>query len=796
MKFIKRTLKVILVVIVLLGGSLFFFIQHLKPDYSGVKELAQLKEEVTVHYDSFGIPHIYGANEEDAYRTLGFVHAQDRLWQMELLRRIASGRLSELFGELTLDNDRFFLSIGIHRQTERILSQIDKDKPYFKLAQAYIDGVNSFIDQGPTPIEYYLLGVDKKHFTMEDMYNTIGYMAFSFVMAQKTDPVVSYIQETYGSEYVKDLFLDYPKEAAHIQNFEEPEDYLAISNFMNTLFNRVNLPVFNGSNSWVISGDKTKNHQVLFANDPHIGYSQPAVWYEAHISTPTYERYGYHIAGVPFPLLSHNKEYATGLTMFENDDADFYKEVLNPDNALEYKTEQGWEPLKSREETIAVKGKDPITFTVYETQHGPILNDVVPSIKSNSPVSLYWMYTAIDRNIIETTYHFNTAKNIDDFAAYLPSLHAPGLNVMYGDAKGNVAWWASAQLYERLDENHPKMIKEGVYDKEAHLKMLPFSQNPKAINPDWGFVYSANNASKTMDGNAIPGYYAPENRGRRIVELLTPKNDWSFEDIKRMIVDDTSSVLPEQIAAISKSVDRSKLSSEMEVVLEQLEEWKGNYDKTDSNPSLFHRWEYEFLKATFEDEIGKETTMNFINSHLSKKLVTPLMKKEYSVWFDKLNTSEIETKTDIATQSFIAAYQSLVTDYGLSSENWEWGKLHQIESPHALGKVAALRSFFNVGPFPISGAREVINAVNFQYTGESYFPVNSGPSTRRVIDFSDVDHAVSVLPTGESGNPFSKHYDDQAALYVNGEFRPMLLNKEEILKNTEGTLIFKSKDLN
>ncbi len=791
MNFLKRTLKVIAAILVVFFVALFLFVQNLKPDYEGEKTLPNLSDSVQVYYDSYGIPHIYGSNELDAFKALGYVHAQDRLWQMELLRRIASGRLSEVFGDVTIDNDKFFLSVGIHKQTKRLVSKIDKNESYYKLMKAYLDGVNSFIDQGSTPIEYHLLGIDKEPFTVEDVYNTIGYMAFSFVMAQKTDPIVSHIQSKYGSEYVQDLFLNYPEVAEHIKNYTpELEDYTAISNHINKIFKEIDVPVFNGSNSWVLAGSKTKSKKVLFANDPHIAYSQPAVWYEAHVVTPNYERYGYHLGGVPFPMLSHNRDYATGLTMFENDDTDFYQEELNPDNPLEYKTDQGWKELISREETIKVKGAEPITFKVYETHHGPIVNQVIPSIESKKPVSMFWLYTAMDKNIINTVYKFNNAKNIDEFAENLVDLHAPGLNVMYGDSSGNIGWWASAQLYERLDANHPKSIKEGVFDKDKHLKMLPFSQNPKAINPDWGFVYSANNASKTIDGHNIPGYYAPENRGRRVVELLTPKNDWDIDDFKEMIVDDTSSVLPEQIDALLPSVDKSKLSEKMIVALDNLDLWEGNYDLTNHNPSLFHRWEYEFLKMTFEDEIGKETTMNFINSHLSKKLVAPLMKKESSVWFNNIKTAETEDKSYIVTQSFIKAYESLVVDYGENTSNWSWGKLHQIESPHALGKAASLRSFFNVGPFPISGAREVINAVNFRYTGESYFPVNGGPSTRRIIDFSDVEHSISVLPTGQSGNPFSKHYDDQAALYVEGKFRPMLLNKEEIIKDSEGILLF------
>jgi penicillin amidase len=207
-------------------------------------------------------------------------------------------------------------------------------------------------------------------------------------------------------------------------------------------------------------------------------------------------------------------------------------------------------------------------------------------------------------------------------------------------------------------------------------------------------------------------------------------------------------------------------------------------------PSVYHRWEYEVLRFCFEDELGVETTQNLLNTHLSKKFTAPLISKNNSVWFDRVDTAAKEEKSDVMTISFINAYESLIADYGKNSKSWNWGNLHQLEHPHSFGKIALLRPLFNVGPNPIAGAREVINAVNFKYSRtSSNFNANAGPSTRRIIDFSDVEHSISILPTGQSGNPFSDHYDDQVELYNSGKFRPMLLNKEEILKDSKNKLI-------
>lgn len=791
MKLLKSLVKVLATLIVLFLIALFFISRQYRPTYEGELDLG-LNKSAEVYFDSYGIPHIYADTNEDAYKTLGYVHAQDRLWQMELLRRIAPGKLSEVFGEKTLADDKFFRTIGISQQSKRLVDLMEDQMESTKLLNAYIEGVNSFIDTGFTPVEYTILGLEKQHFNQEDIYNIIGYMAFSFAAAQKTDPLVTYIQTKLGNEYLTDLMLDYDPDAVFIENEDErfTESSIAYSSHISNLLDHLPIPTFDGSNSWVVNKDKTQSGKVILANDPHIGYAQPAVWFEAHLSTPTYERYGYHLGGVPFPLLSHNRSYAFGLTMFENDDIDFYQEHTNADNPSQYKTDQGWEVYQTREETIVVADADPVQLTVRETHHGPIVNDVVPGLEAKDPISMYWIYTQIDKNLVETIYKMNNANSMEDFESRLPDLHAPGLNVMYGDADGNIAWWATAQLYKRLDNNHSKMIKQGVFDKDKHLEMTPFENNPHAVNPSSGYVYSANNAARWTDGTLVPGYYAPENRAKRIVNLLDAKDNWNRESISEMIVDDTSAVLPATLAHMIASLDKSALNQEQLELVEELAQWKGDYPVDSYMPSVYHRWEYEVLRFCFEDELGVETTQNLLNTHLSKKFTAPLISKNNSVWFDRVDTAAKEEKSDVMTISFINAYESLIADYGKNSKSWNWGNLHQLEHPHSFGKIALLRPLFNVGPNPIAGAREVINAVNFKYSRtSSNFNANAGPSTRRIIDFSDVEHSISILPTGQSGNPFSDHYDDQVELYNSGKFRPMLLNKEEILKDSKNKLI-------
>tara|TARA_R110000868_G_scaffold32697_5_gene119089 strand:+ start:699 stop:3092 length:2394 start_codon:yes stop_codon:yes gene_type:complete len=797
MNLLKKIGAILLVIITLLIIIVGVIAYTLKPDYSGEKELANLQQEVKVYYDDYGIPHIYGENEKDAFRTLGYVHAQDRLWQMELLRRIASGGLSEVFGADLIGTDKFFLSLGIADASKLTAASVAENDEGVVLAKAYLDGINQFITEGPTPIEFHLTGIEKKAFVLEDVYNTIGYMAFSFAMAHKTDPLLTTINSKLGPNYLKDLHVGSTVDTEWIKNYN-PISSDSIQNNLTAAVNKalgvLDIPLFEGSNSWVIAPDKTKNGKVIFANDPHIGFAQPSVWYEAHMETPTYSKYGYHIAGIPFPLLGHNRKLAYGITMFENDDVDFYFEQNNPDNENQYLTEGGYVDYEIVNKSIKVKDSSEVQFSYKKSIHGPILNGIADQVKGDRPIAMSWVYTQMENKVIDAIYGLSHSNNLKEFKIALPKIHAPGLNIMYGDEEGNVAWFATAQLYQIPDSVNTKMVFEVGEGLPLEKDLLDFKENPQAINPPSNFVYSANNQPDSIAGILYPGYYLPENRGKRIVELLVPKNDWDITSASEMITDVISSVEPEIITNLAKLLDVSLLSENGLMAIDSLKMWRGDYELSSIEATIYNRWIYYFLENTFEDELGDELFNQFLSTHFMKRLIAPLSKDEDSVWWDDVSTTDVnESMVDIVNISFMEAVASLEKDFGNNLDYWRWERVHTIEHGHPIGQIAALRSFFNVGPYPVHGTREVINNLAFSYDDTGYYKTTSGPSTRRIIDFSDVENSISILPTGQSGNPFSEHYRDQAEMYVNGEFRKMMMNKEEIQKSKE-ILTFKPKD--
>ena len=782
MKNLKKFLKVSGILLILLVIVVFIYANSLKPTYEGKISIKNLFQEVAVHFDEFGVPHINAKNQEDAYVALGYLHAQERLWQMELIRRIAPGRLSEIFGKDLLQTDVFFSGLGIEEAAQKAIANLDKNSEAYLLTQKYLDGINQYIDEGSTPIEFTLVGIQKEKYTIKDVYNVFGYMAFSFAVAHKTDPLLTEIKEKLGGPYLNELLTSY-NENLTINHSEVQPIKANLSSAVHDIMKTLPVSTFIGSNSWVIGAEKTKNGKVIFANDPHIGFSQPSVWYQNHIKTPQFEIYGFNIALMPFPLLGHNKKMAYGLTMLANDDLNFYVEENNPKNTFEYKTKNGFEKYELRTKTIKIKDAADTTFTVKVSKHGPIMNGLVTHIKDEKPVAMYWLYTQLENKTLDVAYGMSHSKSLSEFKKAAEKIHAPGLNVMYGDAEDNIAWFASAKLYQLREGLSSKMYLNGASGEDEILEILPFDENPQAVNPSNHYVYSANNQPDSVRRKLYPGYYQPQDRAKRIVNLLEIKNDFTKEYVAKMLNDVTSATVSEISKDLLKNVLKSSLSTSQKKAVALLQNWDGNYLKESVAPTIYNRFLFEFITATYKDELGDGFEL-FLNSQLQDQVLPTQINNESSVWWDDISTkNKKETREEIIQSSFIKAFSFLENQLGTNVDSWKWERVISVEHEHPIGKAGGLlRKIFNVGPFQTVGGNEVINNQIFSLNETGIYKIKAGPSTRRVIDFSDVENSLSILPTGQSGNIFSKHYKDQAEKYLNGAFIRMTLNPEEIKK--------------
>jgi penicillin amidase len=791
MKIIKKTFTLAIVIIFLIFVAGWLYSKTLHPNYNGEIEIKNTFEDVTIHFDDLGVPHINAKNQRDAYVALGYVHAQDRLWQMELIRRIAAGRLSEIFGEELIKTDKLFSGLGIEEASIKTIRDLNKNAPSYRMAIAYLDGINQYIENGKTPIEFMLVGVEKESYTLKDIYNVFGYMAFSFAVAHKTDPMLNEIKEKLGPLYFNELIGAENKNLTLIKSETNQEITGAFSQAMHSLMDVLPISPFIGSNSWVIGADKTKNGKVIFANDPHIGHSQPSVWYQAHIKTPDYEMYGFHLALIPFPLLGHNRDYAYGLTMFENDDIDFYVEENNPENKNQYKFKEHYFDYNLVEKQLKVKDAKDSIYIIKVTKHGPLMNGIIEHLEVEKPIAMQWTYTKVDNQILEVAYEISHAKNLKAFKKGASKLHAPGLNMMYGDAKNNIAWFASGKLYKYRDSLYTKTFLNGASGNDEIAAYLDFEENPQAINPESNYVYSANNQPDSVANMLYPGYYLFEDRARRIVDLVAPKNDWTTQDVAKMLLDVRSPSAPVVAKNLTKYLNKSSYSPSEKTAIYLLENWEGNFDKNEVAPVIYNRFIYEFQKNTFADEMGT-AFYQFVNTPLIEKVLPVQVKREQSIWWDNVFTKDkIETKQEIVVLSFKKAFSFLENQLGANVEGWKWERVISVEHKHALGEVAVLRKYFNVGPFVTAGGDQVINNQIYDIDSTGYYKVIAGPSTRRIVDFSDIENSLAILPTGQSGRVFSKHYKDQALKYLNGDFVKMKLNSKEIAQS-KNVLVLKA----
>ena len=758
------------------------------PTYSGEIEMTGLSAETEVYFDDFGVPHIYAANAKDAYMALGYVHAQDRLFQMEMMRRVGTGTLSELLGEDLLETDKFFRTLGIPKHSEWSTEEWNKsgNSEWKSATEAYTKGVNHFIQNGKLPVEYTLLGAKPREFTINDAHAIIGYMSFTFAMAMKTDPLVTKMARTLGPDYMKVLSVHTLPEHHFIPNhYPDRDEYsgeMLFQNSLSGLLEKLPVPLLEGSNSWVIAPNRTASGKVLFLNDTHIGFSQPSVWYEAHLEYPGFSFYGNHLAGYPFGLVGHTRHHSIGLTMFENDDQDFFEEKLNPDNPNETVYGNEFRPMTIRTESIPVKGKEAVNFEIKESIHGPIMNEVIPEIGrlTDNPVASWWVYVLEPTKALEAAFKMGRAKSMKETEDAIRLIHAPGLSVMYGDNSGNIAWWATAKLPIRPEHVNSKLFLDGSNPSDEPLGWMPFEENPMSINPPSGFVASANNQPDTLsNGTLYPGYYYPGDRWNRIAKTVTSRDDWTQENIKALQLETINENHPLNALSMIEAVDKETFRG-FEGAIEKLENWSGNHELESIAPTLYYKWLYHTLHGMMADELGEDDFNNFLATFLYVRSTPNLIRTENSPWWDNIDTEEKESRKSIIEAALKKSLEDLSEQFGKNPEKWIWEKAVVLEHPHPLGAKKPLDKIFNIKAPAVPANEESVNKLAFRLNPDGIYKVTVGPAMRIILDFADVEASESVLPTGQSGNYFSPWYSDQTEMYATGQYRPQLMNEAVI----------------
>ena len=772
MKKTKIFLYVIAGIFLVIGVSLYLFIQTSATDYNFNISSSEIGNDVRIVFDDMAVPHIYAESESDAMYALGYVHASERLWQMDLLRRAGGGELSELLGPDMVENDRYLRTLGIRKAARK--DAVDFENTTSILAKsaalAYLAGLNKFIGEGNYPVEYKILGASPKAFKIEDMYKTAGFMAYSFAIHIKTEPIVDWIKTNFDSTYIAYVAFGV-KGFTKIPTQNSSVDLTAFSDLANRLDENLPVTQFMGSNAWVISGSKTKSGEVVFSNDTHMKYASPSVWYEAHISSPELEYYGNHIAGVPFPPIGHTRERAWGITMFVNDDVDLYKETVQGDR---YLYDGKMVDLEITKEVIHVAGGEDVEFEVRSTLHGPLISD---------SVSLWWTYMQYPDNLIqEAFYGLSRAESLEDVQHAASLVHSPGLNIMHGDIDGNIAWWAAAKLPIRSATADSKSIQDGSLAENDILGWYDFSKNPQTINPDRGFVFSTNNSPEAVDGVHYPGYYyAGNTRAASIINALSSdKDDWTVEDSQALQLSTHSIVYESNCKMMCEYALGNNFDGVYAEYFDKMKDWRGTHEKEEVEPTIYYRWMHAVIKNIFKDDLGEEKYLTFRGTIVCENTFPLILEHSDSPWWDDQTTDAVESASQIVRRSFRIAIDEMIEDRGADPSTWKYGKIHHLTHKHAMGEVELLGDLFNVGRYEVPSAKDALCKYEFKLTDTVDFEVFSGPAMRVSLDFEDVNASESILPTGQSGNVFSPYYDNQADMYHSGEFRKQRMNKEEI----------------
>ncbi|MGD8948459.1 MAG: penicillin acylase family protein [Desulfobacterales bacterium] len=765
--------------------GVYGYLRSTLPDYNGEMTIPALKDNVEIIRDSYGMPHIYAQTDEDAYFALGYCMAQDRLFQMDLVRRAARGRLAEILGSDLIPIDKFFRTISAGKSVEDIAAAY----PYETLVamKAYAEGVNYFIEnhKGPLPIEFIILGYDPEPWQTSDGAAVHYYMAWDLNTAFSIEMLYAAVIDKVGGKMAQDIFPDYAEGYPTIV----PQGISALGFLKSLNLARKFLGTEGGgaSNSWVISGKTAANGAPILANDPHLGHGSPGIWYEAHLVTPSMNVSGSILPGLPFVIMGANEYVAWGWTNVMADDADFYIEKLNPTNPNQYEFMGRWEDMIAKEEVINVKGAEAVKFKIKLTRHGPIIDDV-NKLKAPIGTSLSMRWTAYDTLQALPFFYLNTARSIGDIEEAVEHFKCPGQNLVYADYEGNIGFWAAVGIPIRDGFNGAVPVP-GWDGKHEWKGYVPTAKQPHMRNPSQGWIATANNKHVGDDyPYPISHYYATPDRFVRIQEMLTSKKKYDVKDFESMQADFYMVLAKEWIPMMLTSLSDDNLSEKEKQALSTLENWDFVASAGGVAATVFHTTLNEMVNHTLKKRLGDELYESYIKtSFVAFNAMRNLMAQEQSPWFDDPDTPEAETIDDIIFKSFKAAVAYLTETLGPNVDDWKWGELHTLTIYHPFGKSSSLMGYFmNIGPFPIGGSFGTVNPQPYRLSKP--WEVHHGASLRYIFDFSNMKNSRRVIPAGISGNFMSPHYDDQTEMWRTGKYRPFVLDRKSVEEDARYTL--------
>lgn len=792
----RRSLRFFAFLVAFLGLSLvagYVYLRQSLPRSEGEFRIAGLSSPVEILRDRFGIPHIYAQSAADASFALGFVHAQDRLWQMEMSRRIAAGRLSEVVGAGGLETDRFLRTVGVRRSAEANFPKLEEETR--RMLEAYAAGVNAFLATDPVlPLEFWLTGVRPEPWSPVDSVAWTKMMAWDLGGNFRTELLRMRLAKTLPLARIQEFLPPYPGEAPpRLPDLKEL--YAPLERESVRLARAAPRPDAAeeimqsndglGSNNWVVSGARTESGKPLLANDPHLGLTAPPVWYFAHLNAPGFNVIGSTLPGVPGVILGRNERIAWGFTNTGPDVQDLYLEKL--DSSGGYVAPDGPRPFQVIDEVIRVRGAEPERLRVRVSRHGPVISDVLRAALEETPrgyvMAFAWTALAEDDRTVQAALKFARAREWDGFLEGARDFHAPQQNIVFADVEGNIGFVAAGRVPRRKPDNDlagmaPAPGWLAKYDWDGYI---PFEQLPRQFNPASGAIVTANHRITPPNyPHLISSEWQPPYRADRIQALIEASPKHSVESFARIQADVVSlamrELLPKLLAARPRSEEAKK-------ALELLRKWDGAMTVDRPEPLIANAWWRELARAIYADELGDAFRANWLQRpvFLAKVLSSP----ETARWCDNIRTPAQETCEEQLSESLEAALADLTRRHGADMAKWRWGEPHAARHEHRpFGRQPFLAKLFDIR-VPSPGDAFTVNVGRSNLNDEAEpFTNRHAASLRAIYDLSNLEHSLYIHSGGQSGNLLSEHYKAFSEAWAKNEYIPMRMDRATLEKES------------
>jgi penicillin amidase len=757
-------------------------IQNRKFLKSGKIDIKGLEGSAKIDWDKYGVPHATVQTELDMWFIQGFLHAVDRLWGMERTRRFVKGTLSEIIGAGGLAPDKFFRRVGPMRAAEKEWDSLEKEGK--NVIEAYANGVNAFIELGlPLPIEFELLNYVPAKWSPLDVTGRWKLIAHSQSLSGHAKISRLQMLQVLGIEKFKKIFPYYPVDAPVMVPMGELAGDMTINNLQSLFENAYSQIGFlqgTGSNNWAVDGTMTESGYPLLAGDPHLAVTVPCFWHVQHIIGPEFSFTGASMPGVPgVTYYGHNGHTAWSLTTAGVDAQDLYFEKIRDTKTPEYLFRNEWLPADKHEEHIYVKGQsEPVIETIYETHHGPIIQDPIGS--SEYSISMNWSGKETQQTF-SSFKAMHSSKNVNE----LVEAHrkwTTHTNRILADNGGNIAYILSGQVPIRSN-NVPNLFPvPGWTGEHEWVGEIPFEEMPRQINPSNHYLNTSNNMIVSNDFPYYINATGTPYRGQRVKELLLKNNNHNLKTFSEIQMDTFS--IPG--LRLKKRLSLIKTTSENgEKTKALLNSWNGDLS-SDSLGSIYEivRWRIHvnILNPIRDAMLGVKPAEDSLRVHMTA--IENLICENDNSIFD-LDILPFENWDDCLIQCLDESGEFLTHKFGNDPENWKWGNIHNIIFRHGNGRKEPEASLLNVGPFSVPGSGDTI--CNFNHTSGPDFRATSMPSFRQIIDLSDFSKSVFIIPPGNSGDQSSPHYNDNVAKYFAGEYNPLLWNSDDIENNIESS---------